>query len=68
MKLNGVLAALDGSGDAEAGGAAFSAERAAVTVRPLGDESDWRQNAELVFELYAGLRAGYRGFYDCGAD
>jgi hypothetical protein len=37
-------------------------------VRPLGDEADWRQNAELVFDLDEGLRVGYRGFYDCGAD
>lgn len=29
------------------------------------DASEARQNADLVLSLDAGLRAGYRGFYDC---
>lgn len=63
MKLNGVLVALQAAG--EEGAATFSAPGATVTVRPLGDEADWRQNAELVFELEQGLRVGYGGFYGC---
>jgi hypothetical protein len=38
-----------------------------ITVRPLGDEADWRSDAELVFELDQGLTVGYRGFYGCEA-
>jgi hypothetical protein len=67
MKLNGVLVALEAAGETPAGGAAFSAPGATVTVRPLGDEATWRQNAELVFQLDQGLRVGYGGFYSCAA-
>ncbi|WP_299365242.1 DUF305 domain-containing protein [uncultured Paracoccus sp.] len=67
MKLNGVLVALQAEGDPQGGAATFSAPGATILVRPLGDEADWRQDAELVFELEEGLRAGYRGFYDCDA-
>ena len=66
MKLNGVLVALDASGETEAGGVEFAAPGATVTVRPLGGEADWRADAELVFELDQGLTIGYRGFYGCG--
>jgi hypothetical protein len=66
MKLNGVLIALQGESAPGEGATAFSAPGTRVTVRPLGDEADWRQNAELVFELEEGLRVGYRGFYACG--
>jgi hypothetical protein len=65
MKLNGVLVALEGAGDADAGGVEFSTPGTAITVRPLGDEADWRSDAELVFELDQGLTVGYRGFYKC---
>jgi hypothetical protein len=65
MKLNGVLVALKGAGDADAGGVEFSTPGTAITVRPLGDEADWRSDAELVFELDQGLTVGYRGFYKC---
>jgi hypothetical protein len=67
MKLNGVLFALEAEGDPQEGAAMFSAPGTTVTVRPLGDEADWRQNAELVFELDQGYSVGYRGFYGCGA-
>jgi hypothetical protein len=67
MKLNGVLFALEAEGDPQEGAAMFSAPGTTVTVRPLGDEADWRQNAELVFELDQGFSVGYRGFYGCGA-
>jgi len=65
MKLNGVLVTLDASGEAREGAAVFTAPGVTVTVEPLGDDADWRQNADLVFELDQGLRVGYRGFYAC---
>lgn len=64
IKLNGVLVSLEGNGESASGGV-FTAEGARITVRPLGTEADWRQNAELIFELEEGLRVGYRGFYNC---
>ena len=67
IKLNGVLIALEAGGETAEGGAAFSAPGALVTVRPLGDEATWRQNAELVFDLDEGLHVGYGGFYSCEA-
>jgi hypothetical protein len=67
MKLNGILVTLEEAGEAEAGGVALQAPGTTVTVRPLGDEADWRADSELVFELDEGLRVGYRGFYDCAA-
>ncbi len=67
MKLNGVLVALEGAGEADAGGVEFSTRGTTITVRPLGDEADWRSDAELVLELDQGLTIGYRGFYGCEA-
>ena len=67
MKLNGVLIALEAERGPQEGSSTFSAPGTTVTVRPLGDEADWRQNAELVFELAEGLSVGYRGFYGCAA-
>jgi hypothetical protein len=65
IRLNGVivpLAAVDGAGpDATT----FAAEGIELSVAALGERGDWRANAELVFELDRGLRAGYRGFYAC---
>ena len=66
MKLNGVLVALAATGEPAGSTASFSAPGTTVTVRPLGDEADWRQDSELVFKLDQGLRVGYRGFYRCG--
>ncbi|EKE45763.1 hypothetical protein OCGS_0123 [Oceaniovalibus guishaninsula JLT2003] len=62
VKLNGVLVPL--MTDA-ADGARFTAPGIAVALRPLGDDADWRADAELVFALDQGLTVGYRGFYDC---
>lgn len=67
MKLNGVLIGLEVQGNPQEGAATFSAPGTTVAVRPLGDEADWRQNAELVFKLDQGLSVGYRGFYGCEA-
>ncbi|MBO6727626.1 MAG: DUF305 domain-containing protein [Rhizobiaceae bacterium] len=67
MKLNGVLISLDDNGDVENGRVEYSAPGATVTVRSLGGEADWRQDAELVFALEQGVRRGYRGFYGCVA-
>lgn len=67
MKLNGVLIALEAESGPQEGSTTFSAPGTTVTVRPLGDEADWRQNAELIFELEEGLSVGYRGFYGCAA-
>lgn len=68
VKLNGVLIALEAGGEPQEGAARFAAPGTTVTVRPLGDEADWRADAELVFELDQGLSVGYRGFYACEAD
>lgn len=68
MKLNGVLVGLEATGAPQNGAAEFSAPGATVSVRRLGDDADWRQNAELVFRLDRGLSVGYRGFYGCGAN
>lgn len=67
MKLNGVLINLDTDGEARNGAADFSAPGTSVSVRPLGAEADWRQNAELILRLDQGFEVGYRGFYACGA-
>ncbi|MBY5971171.1 DUF305 domain-containing protein [Ferrimonas balearica] len=61
-KLNGVLVGLQSSG----GEAGFASDGMEVEVRPLGDDADWRGDAELTFALDAGLTAGYRGFWSCG--
>ena len=61
-KLNGVLVGLQSSG----GEASFASDGMEIEVRPLGDDADWRGNAELTFALDAGLTAGYRGFWSCG--
>ncbi|WP_116599005.1 DUF305 domain-containing protein [Primorskyibacter marinus] len=66
MKLNGVLVPLEAGNETE-NGFGFTAEGVTMTVRPLGDEADWRADAELVFELDQGLSVGYRGFYGCDA-
>lgn len=67
MKLNGVLVDLETTGEKEDAVASFAAPGTAISVRPLGDEADWRANAELTFELDRGLTVGYRGFYSCEA-
>jgi hypothetical protein len=72
MKLNGVLVTLSGTGtdtgtDA-AGDAVFRAPGVRLTLNPLGEAADWRADAELIFALDAGLRVGYRGFYDCAGE
>ena len=67
MKLNGVLVPLEAGAETD-GGLEFTSQGVTMTVRPLGDEADWRSDAELVFELDQGLTVGYRGFYDCRTD
>ena len=68
MKLNGILIDLQGSDQPQDGLARFSAPGTTISVRRLGDEAGWRQNAELVFELDQGLSIGYRGFFRCAAE
>lgn len=65
IKLNGVLLDLEIADEAEAGSVEFAAPGVQITVRRLGDDADWRSNAELVFVLDQGLTVGYRGFYTC---
>ncbi len=64
MKLNGVIVPLTG-GEATNGANAYEAPGVTMTVRSLGDEADWRSDAELVFALDEGPTVGYRGFYAC---
>jgi len=65
MKLNGVIVPLEAQNAATEGDTAFSAPGVTMTVRRLGDEADWRSDAELIFALHEGLKVGYRGFYSC---
>jgi hypothetical protein len=65
ITLNGVLVNLTAGGEAVADGATFLAPGIRVIVQPLGEGADWRADAELIFELDAGLTVGYRGFYGC---
>lgn len=64
MKLNGVLVPLEAQDRTETG-VVYGAPGVSVAVRPLGEEADWRSDAELVFTLDQGLTVGYRGFYGC---
>ena len=65
IKLNGTLVSLETSGDLQAGNAGFRAPGLSLTVRTLGNEADWRSDAELMFRLDQGLTVGYRGFFSC---
>ena len=67
-KISGDLVRLDSTG----GSATLSTEGMSVTLSaPDGSASLENnielQDANLVLELDAGLRAGYRGYYGCGA-
>ncbi len=66
IKLNGVIVRIEPEGAVGPGGARFATKGARLAVDSLGEEADWRSNAELTFVLDRGLAAGYRGFYDCG--
>lgn len=61
-KLNGVLLTFD-----LAGADRFAAEGLDITLIPLGEDADWRGDADLVFALDRGPTVGYRGFWRCGA-
>lgn len=65
VKLNGILVDLEVNDEPQDGTARFSAPGTTISVRPLGDQADWRSDAELVFRLDQGLTVGYHGFYDC---
>ncbi len=65
MKLNGVLVPLAADAATGRGGGTFAAPGARITVRPLGEDADWRANAEMVFALEQGPTVGYRGFWTC---
>jgi hypothetical protein len=65
VKLNGILVGLSSEGEPTAGTMAFSAPGIRVSVRSLGDDADWREDAQLVFELEQGLTVGYGGLYRC---
>lgn len=62
MKLNGVLLALDRQEEG-----VYATGGATIAVRPLGDDADWRANADLLFRLEQGVEVGYRGFWSCRA-
>lgn len=66
MKLNGVIVPLSGA-ETDNGETSLEAPGVTMTVRPLGEDADWRSDAELVFSLDEGPTVGYRGFYRCGA-
>lgn len=63
VKLNGVLIGLEQAED----DGTYTSEGMDVSIRRLGEEGDWRANAQLTFELEEGLVAGYRGFLSCPA-
>ena len=60
VKLNGILIPLEAAGDM-----VFERDGISIRVEPLGDEADWRSDADLVFRLEEGLEVGYRGFWTC---
>ncbi|WP_425416860.1 DUF305 domain-containing protein [Oricola indica] len=66
MKLNGVIVPLSGV-ETEDERIGFEAPGVTMTVRPLGEDANWRSDAELVFALEDGPTVGYRGFYACGS-
>jgi hypothetical protein len=45
MKLNGVIVPLEAREEAESGGTVFAAPGTTMTVRPLGEEANWRSDA-----------------------
>jgi hypothetical protein len=65
MKLNGVIIPLQSESQTENTPRRYSASGVSVSVRTLGDEGDWRSDAELIFAMDQGPTTGYRGFYDC---
>lgn len=65
MKLNGILLTLEAEGPAQATGGEFRTDGFSTAVRTLGDEGDWRGEADLVFVLEDGPTVGYRGFWSC---
>jgi hypothetical protein len=65
MKLNGVIVALNGPAAAEETEGEWAADGLGMSVRQLGEEADWRSNAELLFSLEQGHTVGYRGFWSC---
>jgi hypothetical protein len=65
MKLNGVIVSLGASSVAQETEGEWTADGLTMTVRPLGEEADWRSDAELVFSLDQALTVGYRGFWSC---
>ncbi|MEX3313573.1 DUF305 domain-containing protein [Sulfitobacter sp. PS-8MA] len=73
LRLSGDLLRLDvEDADTIASGPALAAEGMALLLRaPEGegllDATAGPQEADLILELDAGLRAGYRGFYGCNA-
>lgn len=65
VNLNGIIVAVEGSAAAREAEGRWGADGLTITVRPLGDQADWRSNAELRFALQQGPAVGYRGFWSC---
>lgn len=65
MNLSGVIGALNGPAAKNDAAASWTADGLTMAVRPLGEEADWRSNAELVFSLDERVAVGYRGFWSC---
>lgn len=66
IKLNDVFIDLEAARKLENGVTEFAAPGTTIRLRPLGEgEEDWRQEADLIFELDQGRSVGYRGFYGC---
>ena len=66
MKLNGVIIPLQAGGESNNARRSYAAEGVTMTVRMLGDEGDWRADAQLAFAMQPGPQTGYRGFFTCG--
>ncbi len=65
IKLNGVLVPLEAAGETGTSGTVLEAQGTSVTVTSLGEDADWRSDAEMIFALEQGLTVGYRGFWAC---
>lgn len=65
IKINGIIVPVSLAAGAGQGAMAFGAPGVSLSLRELGDEANWREDAELKFALDQGLEVGYRGFYTC---
>ncbi|MGE0746418.1 MAG: hypothetical protein AB7K86_14270 [Rhodospirillales bacterium] len=62
VELNGIIVRVEGAAAAPEAEGSWRSEGLTMTVRPLGEQADWRADAELIFALERGPSIGCRGF------